>query len=132
MIKRIFGITMIVAGLFVCLLSYHAIIPVVFGTKIKATIIAVERVEAKYKKNGEKKYSDRPVFQFNYLGETVTVRDNNSVNDTDTINSQSHIYYSEKYGLSRGFSVVEVVLLTMTFGLLFAGVAALFNANRTV
>lgn len=126
---KIFGAIMVIMGLFIGYLSYQAILPIVFGTKAKATIIAVQHVEAKYKKNGRKIVYDLPVFQFNYHNKAINVRDKNSVTDTNVVNTQLQIYYSEKYGISRGFSAVEIVFSIISLAFIFFGLIALFRSE---
>lgn len=126
---KIFGAVMVTIGLFVGFLVYQAVLPIVFGTKTEATIIAVQQVEAKYKKNGRKIIYDLPVFQFNYLNKTITVRDHNSVNDTNVVNTKLYIYYSEKYGISRGLSAIEIVFSIMALIFVLAGLVALFKSK---
>ena len=116
-------------GLFAGFLAYQAILPIVLGTKTESTIIAVQQVEAKYKKNGRKIVYDLPVYQFNYLNKTVTVRDHNSVTDTEVVNTQLHIYYSEKYGISRGISAIEVVFSIISLVFIFFGIFATFKSK---
>ncbi|MDR6525516.1 hypothetical protein J2787_000886 [Chryseobacterium rhizosphaerae] len=129
MIFKIFGAIMVIIGLFIGFLVYQAILPIVFGTKTKATIIAVQQVEAKYKKNGRKIIYDLPVFQFDYLNKRITVRDHNSVTDINVVNTQLYIYYSEKYGISRGFSAIEIVFSIISLAFIFFGIIALFKSK---
>lgn len=116
-------------GLFVGFFVYQAILPIVFGTKTKATIIAVQQTEAKYKKNGRKIIYDFPVFQFDYLNKTITVRDHNSVTDINVVHTQLYIYYSEKYGISRGFSAIEVVFSIISLAFIFFGIIVFFKSK---
>lgn len=124
MVIRIFGIIMIVLGGF---LAYGVIgrsLPIVFGTKIKATINTVEQVK-------DKRFTHvyYPVIEFTYKNKFRKITDKSSDVDKDTTNVQLNIYYSEKYGISRGFSAVHVVFSIISLAFISAGLVALFKSK---
>lgn len=120
MIIKIFGIIMIFLG---CFLTYGVIgwfLPIVYGTKLKATIITVEQVKSK-----RFIYVYYPVIEFTYKDKLLRITDKSSDVDKATTNVQLNIYYSEKYGISRGFSAVHIVFSIMVFAFIFFGIISL-------
>ncbi|MBQ0151643.1 MAG: hypothetical protein KBS61_01960, partial [Chryseobacterium sp.] len=53
------------------------------------------------------------------------ITDKSSDVDKNTTNVRLYIYYSEKYGISRGFSAIEVVFSIMALAFISFGIIAL-------
>ena len=124
MVIRIFGIIMILLG---CFLTYGVIgssLPIVYGTKLKAKITTVEQV-----KNKRFTYVYYPVIEFTYKNKLRKITDKSSDVDKDKRNVLLTIYYSEKYGISRGFSAVHVVFSIISVVFIFFGFVALFKSK---
>ncbi|WP_426475900.1 hypothetical protein [Chryseobacterium balustinum] len=124
MIIRIFGVIILLLGGFLAYGIISRSLPIVFGTKIKATINTVEQVKSK-----RFTYVYYPVIEFTYKNKLRKITDKSSDVDKNTTNVQLYIYYSEKYGISRGFSTIEVVFSVISLAFIFFGIIALFKSK---
>ena len=70
-----------------------------------------------------------PVSEFTYKNKLRKITDKSSDVDKDTTNVLLNIYYSEKYGISRGFSAVHIVFSIIALAFIFFGFVALFKSK---
>lgn len=119
---KVFGIVLIIIGSFIVYSISGTFLSVVSGTKLKATIVAVEKV-----KNKRFTYLYYPIFQFNYKNKILHHVSKSHSIDLKEIGSEIYIYYSEKYGISRGFTAFEIIFSVIGISFIFFGLIALFK-----
>lgn len=119
---RVFGFFILLLGGFIAYGVIGSSLPILFGERAKATIITVEKVKDK-----RFTYLYYPVIQFTHNNKLLKITDKSSDISTDKVNTKLYIYYSEKYGISRGFSAVEIVFSIMSIGFIFGGAIMVFS-----
>ncbi|KEY18991.1 hypothetical protein [Kaistella antarctica] len=129
MIVKIFGIILILLGGFLAFGMIGSLLRIMSGTKTKAKIVAIEKVNNNYEKFGSSTYSNYPILQFDYKNTTIKKVDKSVGSNPEDLNTYIYIYYSEKYGISRDFSAVEVVFSIISLAFIFFGFVALFKSN---
>jgi len=121
---RSFGIILVLLGGFLIYRVIGSSLPIIFGQKIKATIVAIERV-----KNKRFTYLYYPIFQFPYHNKIIKVVDKSSDVEKKSLNEQQVIFYHEKYGISRGFSAAMLVFSLISLSFISFGIVALFKKS---
>lgn len=119
---RVFGFFILLLGGFIAYGVIGSSLPILFGERTKATIITAEKV-----KNKRFTYLYYPVIQFTHNNKLLKITDKSSDISKDKVNTQLYNYYSEKYGISRGFSAIEVVFSIMSIGFIFGGTIMVFS-----
>lgn len=122
---RVFGFFILLLGGFIAYGVIGSSLPILFGERTEATIITVEKVKDK-----RFTYLYYPVIQFSHNSKLLKITDKSSDISKDKVNTKLYIYYSEKYGISRGFSAIEVVFSIMSIGFIFGGSLMLFKRNE--
>ena len=106
---------------------YKSSLPMIYGTKVKAKVIGTDSVKSK-----RFTYLYYPVIEFTYKNKVRKITDKSSDVDKDTPNVELNIYYSEKYGISRGFSAVNVIFSIIALAFTFFGIVALFKSKQKI
>lgn len=128
-IKRVFGIALILIGGFLAYGLVGAFSRILHGEKTIATIVNIEKVTDKYKKFDKPSYSYYPILRFIYKNKTMQLMDRSRSGTKKEINSKIEIYYSEKDGISRGFTAFELILSIISLAFISAGLVALFKSK---
>jgi hypothetical protein len=59
----------------------------------------------------------------------MQLKDKSRSSTKKEVNSKIEIYYSEKYGISRGFTAFEIILSIISLTSISAGLIALFKSK---
>ncbi|MDR6545764.1 hypothetical protein J2810_001812 [Chryseobacterium rhizosphaerae] len=129
MIIRVFGIALILIGGFLAYGVAGSFSRMLHGEKIIATIVDIEKVTDKYKKFDKPSYSYYPILKFIYKNRTMQLTDKSHNSTEKEVKTKIKIYYSEKYGISRGFSAIEIVFSIISLAFIFFGIIALFKSK---
>lgn len=127
---KIFGAILIVLGLFFIYGIFKASLPLVFGQKVKAKIVGIEK--EKWRKHTQTDYPSYvyyPILEFEYKNKTIKLTNNFQHDFEESFiksNTEMTIYYSEKYGASNGFGAVEIIFLIIGIVFSFFGVVCFF------
>jgi len=124
-IIRIFGISLILMGVFLAYGLKGTYLAILFGTKTEATIVAVEQVN-----NKRFTYVYYPVFQFTHLKKTIKAADRSRDIDKNSVGIKEFIFYSEKYGVSRRIAPTTIVFSFISVCFIFFGFVSLFYKGR--
>lgn len=90
--------------------------------RVVASIVAIKRIEKNYKKFDKPSYTDYPVLRFRYQNKMLQVMDKSQSATDSEVNSKINIYYSEKYGVTRGFTAFHWVFSVISVTFLFFGI----------
>ena len=121
MIIKTFAVALILIGAFIAYGIVGSLSRIAYGQKTLATIVAIEKIEEKYKKFDKPSYSSYPVLRFSYKNLTLQLTDKSQSSTEKEVNNKIDIYYSEKYGVSRGFTAFQVVFSVISFTFIFFG-----------
>ncbi|KFC18423.1 hypothetical protein [Epilithonimonas lactis] len=127
MIIRIFAVALILIGGFLAYGIIGSLSRIFQGEKTVALVVGLDRIENKYKKFDKPSYTTYPILRFNYKNRTVQLTDKNNSGTEKEINNKINIYYSEKYGISRGFTAFQLVLSIISLTFLFFGIVILLK-----
>jgi len=124
-IIRTFGIILILLGGFLAYGMIGSALPMIFGVKTEATIVATKRVADK-----RFTYVYYPVFKFIYKNKTVEVVDDSGDVMENSVGLKKLIYYDENYGISRGFTSSFIIFSFISFSFLFFGLISLLSKEK--
>ncbi|AZI24433.1 hypothetical protein EA772_03365 [Pedobacter sp. G11] len=124
-IIRTFGIILILLGGFLAYGMIGSALPMIFGVKTEATIVATKRVDDK-----RFTYVYYPVFKFIYKNKTVEVVDDSGDVMKNSVGLKKLIYYDENYGISRGFTSSFIIFSFMSASFLSFGLISLLSKEK--
>lgn len=126
-VTKFFGIILLTIGVYLMFNLYKSSLPMIYGSKVKAKVIGTESVKSK-----RFTYLYYPVIEFIYKNKVRKITDKSSDIDKNTPNVELNIYYSEKYGISRGFSAVNVIFSIIALAFIFFGFVVLFKSKQKI
>ncbi|WP_333852047.1 hypothetical protein [Epilithonimonas sp.] len=132
MIKNIFAVILILIGGFLAYGIIGHLLRIFNSDKIAASIVSVNKIENNYKKFDTPSYTNYPVLRFPYKNKILQITDKNQSATENEINNKVNIYYSEKYGITRGFTAFHWTFCIISFTFLFFGVVILSNRKSRI
>lgn len=121
-LKNIFGIILLIIGVYLLYGIYKSSLPIIYGTKVKANIIGVDSVKSK-----RFTYVYYPVLQFSHNNHNINFTDKSSSVNKDIPKAEVMVYYDRDNGVSEGFTNEKIIFLIISILIILFGLMGLIK-----